>query len=110
MLNSSEQIPKHIICDSEISIEGGPRPYDEIIWCECCKLVLSEDSEISSPYYYKNDRTAYICKCPICKILVPTDRSACMCGSCPKCGYRWNCNGYDSLVIADKTFIYPTTD
>ena len=33
----------------------------------------------------------YICYCPKCKKLALTDRCACMCGSCRKCGYRWFC-------------------
>ena len=43
--------------------------------------------------YYKDkeDKYHYICYCPGCKKLSLTDRCACMCGTCRKCGYRWSC-------------------
>lgn len=38
------------------------------------------------------DDYGYCCFCPVCKDLVPTNRSGCMCGCCKMCNYKWCCN------------------
>lgn len=109
-LNPSRSIPKCGHCLNEISIVG----VDKLrhIFCESCNKVLTEDSEIDSPYYAANNEYHYICKCPQCDILVLTDKCGCMCGNCERCGYEWDCLGYNKYTDPNTqvTFVYPTSD
>ena len=68
------------------SFKGIESPLPKEYGGPCCTF--------GDAYTDKNGKYHYICYCPTCKKLRFTNRSACMCGSCETCGYRWTCMPY----------------
>lgn len=58
---------------------------------------------------YLDDKNNYhwICYCPKCQKLRFTTRSACMCGNCETCDYRWCCFPHPPLSLDDLVLPKP---
>jgi hypothetical protein len=99
----------------EISFEGngyekiqiGTTKIDKHEFIQQAKLTSMSDAEINKAvqkgkYYTVFGRNGEIKHCPICKVLRDTSCSACGCGSCSVCNYRWSCMPVSPIVFGNS--------
>lgn len=93
------------VCKEELALNL----EQKCVYCHTCKKVITDMSEVDkNNVHLKIDDgyPGYLSYCPHCKTVVPTDRCACMCGSCMFCGYRWCCTPVEFPTFPTNTTFY----